>query len=84
MPSRAITRSSTVVVTDTKRVIRLFEHALVGVREDAKDNPYLEEALRVLPVGGYRSAIGSVWNAVVDDLRGKIIYRSVELFNKIR
>ena len=33
-------------------------------------------------MGGYRSAIGSVWNAVVDDLRNKILYRSVELFNK--
>jgi hypothetical protein len=39
--------------------------------------------LRVLPVGGYRSAIGSVWNAVVDDLRSKVLHRSVELFNKV-
>ena len=38
--------------------------------------------MRVLPVDGYRSAIGSVWNAVVDNLRNKIIYRSVELLNK--
>ena len=38
--------------------------------------------MRVLPAGGYRSAIGSVWNAVVDDLRNKILHRSVELFNK--
>jgi hypothetical protein len=36
----------------------------------------------VLPVQGYRSAIGCFWNAVVDDLRQKIIFRSVELFNK--
>ncbi|WP_226579898.1 hypothetical protein [Halobacillus litoralis] len=46
------------------------------------DNPYIEEALRVLPVGGYRSAIGAFWNAVVDDLRNKIIYRSLTMFNK--
>jgi hypothetical protein len=36
----------------------------------------------VLPVGGYRSAIGAFWNAVVDDLRQKIIFRSLSLFNK--
>lgn len=47
-----------------------------------QDNPYIQEALRVLPVRGYRSAIGAFWNAVVDDLRNKIIFRSVKLFNK--
>ena len=60
----------------------LFEKALSGVREEVADNSYITEALRVLPVGGYRSAIGSFWNAVVDDLRNKIIHRSLELFNK--
>ena len=60
----------------------LFQRAISNVREDMIDNPYLAEALRVLPVGGHRSAIGSFWNAVVDDLRNKIIHRSVNLFNK--
>lgn len=60
----------------------LFERTISAVREDMLDNPYLEEARRVLPVGGYRSAIGSFWNAVVDDLRNKILFRSVKLFNK--
>jgi hypothetical protein len=60
----------------------LFEKALSSVREEVADNPYIVEAIRVLPVGGYRSAIGSFWNAVVDDLRNKIIHRSLELFNK--
>lgn len=60
----------------------IFERAIANVREDMVDNPYLAEALRVLPVGGYRSAIGSFWNAVVDDLRNKILFRSVKLFNK--
>jgi len=44
----------------------LFERALSNVRPDVADNPYIVEALRVLPVGGYRGAIGSFWNAVVD------------------
>lgn len=52
------------------------------IRDDVRNNPYIQETLRVLPVGGYRSAIGSFWNAVVDDLRNKILYRSIELFNK--
>ncbi len=81
--NKTLTRKSTAVaVTDARRIVPLFRRALEGIREDARDNPYLEEAMRVLAVGGYRSAIGSIWNAVVDDLRNKIIYRSVELFNK--
>jgi hypothetical protein len=60
----------------------IFQRAIANVREDIADNPYLAEALRVLPVGGFRSAIGCFWNAVVDDLRNKILFRSVELFNK--
>ncbi|WP_206208228.1 hypothetical protein [Xanthomonas oryzae] len=52
------------------------------VREDVRDCTYLAEAKRVLPVKGYRSAIGSYWNAVVDDLRRKVIHRSLDLFNK--
>ena len=59
----------------------LFQKALYSVREEVADNPYIVEAIRVLEVEGYRSAIGSFWNAVVDDLRNKIIHRSLELFN---
>ena len=47
-----------------------------------RDNPYIAETLKVLRVGGYRSAIGSFWNAVVDDLRNKILFRSISMFNK--
>lgn len=60
----------------------LFQMALAKVRPEIADNPYIIEALRVLPVNGYRSAIGSFWNAVVDDLRNKIMHRSLESFNK--
>jgi hypothetical protein len=63
-------------------IVPLMESVLSRVREDMKDNPYIKEALLVLPVNGYRSAIGSFWNAVVDDLRNKIIFRSLDLFNK--
>jgi hypothetical protein len=60
----------------------LIECTLDRVRDDLIENPYIIEALRVLPVRGYRSAIGNVWNAVVDDLRNKVIDRSLPLFNK--
>ena len=63
-------------------IVPLIERAVSNVREDMRDNPYIQEALRVLPVQGYRSAIGAFWNAVVDDLRNKIMFRSIELFNK--
>ncbi len=59
-----------------------IKFVLESIREDLRENPYIEETIRVLPVGGYRSAIGSFWNAVVDDLRNKVIYRSLDLFNK--
>lgn len=63
-------------------IVPLVERAVLGVREDMRDNPYIVEAVRVLPVQGYRSAIGAFWNAVVDDLRNKIMFRSLSLFNK--
>jgi hypothetical protein len=63
-------------------ITALFERCLGLVRDDIRDSHYLAEALRVLPVGGYRSAIGSFWNAVVDDLRNKVLARSISLFSK--
>lgn len=60
----------------------LFQRAIACVRAEMLHNTYIAEARRVLPVKGYRSAIGSFWNAVVDDLRNKIMYRSLSLFNK--
>lgn len=74
--------SSELARIEPSEIRPLFERALSSVRPDLGDNPYIIEALRVLPAGGYRSAIGSFWNAVVDDLRNKIIHRSLELFNK--
>jgi hypothetical protein len=80
MPPRQ--KSSQLVPIKPADLVPLFSRALEGVRDDMRGNPYLLEAIKVLPVGGYRSAIGSVWNAIVDDLRSKIIHRSIELFNK--
>ena len=68
--------------TSDADIVPLIERAVLCVREDMRDNPYILEAVRVLPVQGYRSAIGAFWNAVVDDLRNKIIFRSLHLFNK--
>lgn len=63
-------------------IVPLIGRCLESVREDLRDSPYILEALKVLPAGGYRSAIGAFWNAVVDDLRQKITFRSLSLFNK--
>ena len=60
----------------------LLSKELIKVREEIRDCPYLVEAVKVLPVQGYRSAIGAYWNSVVDDLRKKILHRSIDLFNK--
>lgn len=74
--------STKVVAIDNKEALSLVNRALLQVRPDMQDNPYIIEALKVLPAGGYRSAIGAFWNAVIDDLRNKIIFRSLSLFNK--
>jgi hypothetical protein len=70
------------LTTISNQAIEQISKELGNVREDILDCPYLAEAKRVLPVQGYRSAIGSYWNAVVDDLRNKVIHRSLDLFNK--
>jgi hypothetical protein len=70
------------VTVSQSDIYPFFEKCLSSVRPDLRDNPYIIEGLKVLPVGGYRSAIGSFWNAVVDDLREKIMARSLDLFNK--
>ncbi len=62
--------------------VALITKELGRVRDEVQDGTYLAEARRVLPVKGYRSAIGSYWNAVVDDLRRKVMHRSLDLFNK--
>ena len=76
------TANELVVTLKETEISPIFDRVLKSVREDMRSNTYILEALRVLPVGGYRSAIGNFWNAVVDDLRNKIIWRSLKLFNK--
>lgn len=63
-------------------IVPLMQQALLSVREELREDPYIIEAIKVLQVGGYRSSIGSFWNAVVDDLRNKIMFRSLKLFNQ--
>lgn len=59
-----------------------LQRELTNVREDLTDNKYIAEARIVLQAGGLRSAIGCYWNAVSDDLRRKVMHRSLDLFNK--
>jgi len=77
-----MSESDIVVKSPETNIVPLIEKAISRVREDMRDSPYIKEALHVLPVRGYRSAIGAFWNAVVDDLRNKILFRSIALFNK--
>lgn len=67
---------------DQQEIVLLIKRSLLSVRDELRDDPYIIEAVSVLQVAGYRSAIGSFWNAVVDDLRNKIIFRSLKLFNQ--
>jgi hypothetical protein len=62
--------------------LEYLQRELTNVREEFAGNKYVQEAIRVLAAGGLRSTIGSYWNAVVDDLRKKVIHRSLDLFNK--
>jgi len=71
------------IVSPNVDFVSIINKCLTNVRDEIKENPYLIEAVKVLPVGGYRSAIGCFWNAVIDDLRNKVIHRSINLFNKL-
>jgi len=51
-------------------------------RKEMNDNSHLRETLRVLPVEAYRSAIGAIWNATVDDLRQKLLHQGIDHFHK--
>ncbi len=83
MKKRALVKSSAIKnQLLSKEEGSLLSKELANVREEVKDCLYLEEALKVLPVKGYRSAIGAYWNSVVDDIRQKILHRSIDLFNK--
>ena len=62
--------------------LEYLQKELTNIREDFADNKYIKEAITVLAAGGLRSTIGSYWNAVVDDLRRKVMHRSLDLFNK--
>ncbi len=74
--------SKPVKPTVKEEELALLRKELTNVREEVISSPYIKEALNVLPTGGYRSAIGCYWNAVVDDLRKKVFHRSIDLFNK--
>ena len=73
--------SNEIIVQNSNSSVQ-YEQICKMIREDMRDNPYIAETLKFLRVGGYISAIGSFWNAVVDDLRNKILFRSISMFNK--
>lgn len=81
MSPQELVQGSPIAIIDADAVLHIGKE-LGHVREDVRGCTYLAEAKRVLPVKGYRSTIGSYWNAVVDDLRRKVIHRSLDLFNK--
>jgi len=77
-----VKKDSKAEITIPQDKLEYLQRELTNVREDYADNKYVKEAITVLAAGGLRSTIGSYWNAVVDDLRRKIMHRSIDLFNK--
>lgn len=69
-------------ITIPQDKLEYLQKELTNVRDDFSNNKYIKEAIIVLSAGGLRSTIGSYWNAVVDDLRRKVVHRSLDLFNK--
>lgn len=69
-------------ITIPEDKLEYLQKELANIRDDVRDDPYIQEAIKVLGAGGLRSTIGSYWNAVVHDIRMKIIHRSLDLFNK--
>ena len=76
-----VKKTTTEIILPAEKV-EYLQRELTNVREELIGNKYIEEARLVLKAGGLRSAIGCYWNAVSDDLRRKIIHRSLDLFNK--
>lgn len=62
--------------------IAYLQKELSSIRSELHEDPYIQEATKTLAAGALRSTIGSYWNAVVHDLRVKIIHRGLDLFNK--
>jgi hypothetical protein len=77
-----IKHDSKAEITIPQDKLEYLQRELTNVRDEFANNKYVREAITVLAAGGLRSTIGSYWNAVVDDLRRKIIHRSLDLFNK--
>src|SRR5690554_4075323 len=69
-------------ITIPEDKLEYLQKELTNIRDDVRDDPYIEEAIKVLAAGGLRSTIGSYWNAVVHDIRIKVTHRSLDLFNK--
>jgi len=69
-------------ITIPEDKLEYLQKELTNIRDDVRDDPYIEEAIKVLAAGGLRSTIGSYWNAVIHDIRTKVIHRSLDLFNK--
>ena len=78
--SKEIKKTTEIVIPSDK--LEYLQKELTNIREDIQGDKYVQEAIRVLAAGGLRSTIGSYWNAVVDDIRKKVIHRSLDLFNK--
>ena len=71
------------LIKDSKKEFQKGLSVPIKIKEHLDD--YVigqDEAKKVLAAGGLRSTIGCYWNAVVDDLRRKIIHTSIDLFNK--
>jgi hypothetical protein len=77
-----IIKKTTAEIVLPAEKLEYLQRELTNVREDLAENKYIIEARTVLQAGGLRSAIGCYWNAVSDDLRRKVIHRSLDLFNK--
>lgn len=77
-----VEKKSTAEIILPAENLEYLQRELTNVREDLIDNKYITEARTVLQAGGLRSAIGCYWNAVSDDLRRKVMHRSLDLFNK--
>lgn len=70
------------IINVDSNVINIFNSLNKEIRDDYQHNDYIAEAQAVFAIGAMRSAITQFWNAVVHDLREKVIFRSLDLFKK--
>lgn len=52
------------------------------IRPEKQRNKYIESSIKLFLLGEYRNAMDNIWQATIDDIREKVLARSITFFNQ--